>query len=95
LRRTKNPKVQIEREENSFGCTYRIYIGGMLMGATLSRDVAEKRVPHFLAIYAKAKRQDPSMMRQLGGTAARIRPDSAPWGRLARAGKRQANQQHN
>jgi hypothetical protein len=41
LSRIKNPKVQIEREKNSFGCTYRIYIGGMLKGATLSRDVAE------------------------------------------------------
>jgi hypothetical protein len=72
LRRTKNPKVQIEREESSFGCAYRIYVGGMLMGATLSREVAEKRVPHFLAIYAKAKRQDLSMMRQLGGNRSSI-----------------------
>ena len=72
MRRIKNPKVQIEREENSLSCTYRIYIGGMLMGATLSRDVAEKRVPHFLEVYAKAKRQDPSIMRQLGGNRSSI-----------------------
>jgi hypothetical protein len=52
---TETPKVEIKRERASLGWTYRIYIGGMLMGAALSRDAAEKSTPRMLAIYAKAK----------------------------------------
>jgi len=63
---TKNPKVEIKREKTSLGSTYRIYIGGMLMGAALSRDSADKSVPRMLALYAKIKRQDQSMTRNRG-----------------------------
>jgi hypothetical protein len=38
---TKKPKVQIKREKTSPGWAYRIYIVGMLMGASLSRAQRE------------------------------------------------------
>lgn len=63
---TKGPKVEIKRENTSLGWTYRIYIGGMLMGAAFSRDAADRSVPRLLAIYAQAKRQDQSMTRSRG-----------------------------
>jgi hypothetical protein len=51
--RTKKPKVKIKRERTSLGWAYRIYIGGILMGAALSRYEANKCVPRMLAIYAR------------------------------------------
>jgi len=51
--RTKKPKVQIKREKASLGWAYRIYIDGMLMGAALSRDAANKSVPRMLIVYER------------------------------------------
>jgi hypothetical protein len=53
--RTKKPKVQIKREQTSLGWAYRIYIDGMLMGAALSREAANKSVPRMLAIYERIR----------------------------------------
>jgi len=49
--RTKKPKVQIKRTKTSLGWAYCIYIGGMYMGAGLTRESARVSVPRMLVIY--------------------------------------------
>ena len=50
---TKNPKVQIKRTKTPLGWAYRIYIGGMYIGTTLTKASAHEAVPQMLATYER------------------------------------------
>ena len=58
MARTKKPKVRIKRQQTSLGWAYRIYIGGMYMGTSLTRASARDGTQRMLANYERAKRRN-------------------------------------